>query len=89
MATRRKTVRKRAAKPRRAKAAKPARRAAAHKKSDGEETMNIIAGLLVIILIGLGIFYYQLTSTMPAPPPPSAASTAPMAPAAPAGPAQK
>jgi len=49
---RRKTVRK---------AARPARRRARPRKSaaDSEETMNIIAGILVVILIGLGIYFYQ------------------------------
>ncbi len=49
-ARRRKTARK---------AAKPARRRAARKSRDTEETMNIIAGILVVILIGLGIYFYQ------------------------------
>jgi hypothetical protein len=41
------------------KTAKPKRRRAARKASDAEETMNIIAGILVVILIGLGIYFYQ------------------------------
>jgi hypothetical protein len=45
----------------RKKAAKPARRRASRKASDTEETMNIIAGILVVILIGLGIYFYQTT----------------------------
>lgn len=52
MAKRRKAVRRKAAK------AKPARRSRS-KKSDPDETMNIIAGILVVILIGLGIYFYQ------------------------------
>ena len=55
MAKKRKAVRRR-------KAAKPkaaARRRAARKTGDAEETMNIIAGILVVILIGLGIYFYQ------------------------------
>jgi len=51
------TVRKVARK----KAAKPARRRARSRKSDPDETMNIIAGILVVILIGLGIYFYQTT----------------------------
>jgi hypothetical protein len=53
---------------RRRKATRPKaaarRRAAAprRKASDTEETMNIIAGILVVILIGLGIYFYS-TST--------------------------
>ena len=31
------------------------------KNADQEETMNIIAGILVVILIGLGIYFYQTT----------------------------
>jgi hypothetical protein len=48
---------------RRRKAAKPkaAARRSRGKKSDSEETMNIIAGILVVILIGLGIYFYQTT----------------------------
>jgi hypothetical protein len=52
---------------RRRKATRPKaaarRRAAAprRKASDTEETMNIIAGILVVILIGLGIYFYQTT----------------------------
>jgi hypothetical protein len=55
MAKKRKAVRRKAAK------AKPARRRARRSKSasDAEETMNIIAGILVVILIGLGIYFYQ------------------------------
>ena len=54
------TVRKVARK----KAAKPARRRASRRSksvSDAEETMNIIAGILVVVLIGLGIYFYQTT----------------------------
>lgn len=43
-------------------AAKPARRRtrrASKTEADSEETMNIIAGILVVILIGLGIYFYQ------------------------------
>jgi capsular polysaccharide biosynthesis protein len=54
MAKKRKMVRRKAAK------AKPARRSRS-KKSDPDETMNIIAGILVVILIGLGIYFYQTT----------------------------
>jgi len=45
------------------KAARP--KAAARKRSSrsssgaSDETMNIIAGILVVILIGLGIYFYQ------------------------------
>ena len=53
MAKKRKAARKTAK-------AKPARRRRASRKaSDIEETMNIIAGILVVILIGLGIYFYQ------------------------------
>jgi cobalamin biosynthesis protein CobD/CbiB len=53
MAKKRKAARKTAK-------AKPARRRSSRKKSsDAEETMNIIAGILVVILIGLGIYFYQ------------------------------
>lgn len=55
MAKKRKMVRRKAAK------AKPARRRSRSKKSDPDETMNIIAGILVVILIGLGIYFYQTT----------------------------
>lgn len=48
-------VRRKAAKP------KAAARRTRSKKSDSEETMNIIAGILVVILIGLGIYFYQTT----------------------------
>ena len=46
---------------RRRKAARPkaAARRTRSKKSDTDETMNIIAGILVVILIGLGIYFYQ------------------------------
>ena len=46
---------------RRARKAKPARRRSRSRKSDPDETMNIIAGILVVILIGLGIYFYQTT----------------------------
>ena len=46
-------VRRKATKP------KAAARRPRSKKSDSEETMNIIAGILVVILIGLGIYFYQ------------------------------
>ena len=56
MAKKRKAVRRKAAK------AKPARRRSRSKSvSDAEETMNIIAGILVVVLIGLGIYFYQTT----------------------------
>jgi hypothetical protein len=61
-AARRKTVRK---------AAKPKRRRASRKASDAEETMNIIAGILVVILIGLGIYFYQANQKAGALPPPT------------------
>jgi capsular polysaccharide biosynthesis protein len=54
MAKKRKMVRRKATK------AKTARRRS-RKKSDPDETMNIIAGILVVILIGLGIYFYQTT----------------------------
>ncbi|HZT28099.1 MAG TPA: hypothetical protein VFA57_20625 [Pseudolabrys sp.] len=57
------------------KRAKPSRRG---KRSDSEETINIIAGILVVILIGIGVYYYQTTTTTPVSAP--AAST--MSPAA-------
>ena len=47
------TVRRKATRP------KAAARRTRGKKSDSEETMNIIAGILVVILIGLGIYFYQ------------------------------
>jgi hypothetical protein len=55
MAKKRKAVRRKAAK------AKPARRRSRRSKSvsDAEVTMNIIAGILVVILIALGIYFYQ------------------------------
>jgi hypothetical protein len=53
MAKKRKVVRRKAAKP------KAAARRSRSKKSDADETMNIIAGILVVILIGLGIYFYQ------------------------------
>jgi hypothetical protein len=60
---------------------------ARRKGSDADETMNIIAALLVVVLIGLGIYFYQanqkpavtgMTSSLPA------ATTSAPAPAAPA-----
>ncbi len=33
--------------------------AARRSSSSADETMNIIAGILVVILIGLGIYFYQ------------------------------
>jgi len=49
---------------RRTKTARPkptARRRSSRGSSSGtsDETMNIIAGILVVILIGLGIYFYQ------------------------------
>jgi len=49
---------------RRTKTARPkptARRRSSRRSSSGtsDETMNIIAGILVVILIGLGIYFYQ------------------------------
>lgn len=64
------TVRKVARK----KAAKPARRRSRSRKSDPDETMNIIAGILVVILIGLGIYFYQTTQKTGALPPPTQVS---------------
>ena len=61
---------KKAARRKTAKA-KPARRRASKKASDAEETMNIIAGILVVILIGLGIYFYQTTQKSGALPPPT------------------
>jgi len=41
-------------------AAKPApRRRSSSGGATSDETMNIIAGILVVILIGLGIYFYQ------------------------------
>jgi hypothetical protein len=62
------TVRKAA---RRTARAKPARRRASRKQSDAEETMNIIAGILVVILIGLGIYFYQASQRTGAIEPPT------------------
>ena len=58
---------------RRTAKAKPAqrRRASRRKSSDAEETMNIIAGILVVILIGLGIYFYQANQKAGALPPPT------------------
>lgn len=53
------------------KAAKPARRRSRSKKSDPDETMNIIAGILVVVLIGLGIYYYQASQKTGAIEPPT------------------
>ena len=66
MAKKRKAVRKTAK-------AKPARRRSRRSKaaSDAEETMNIIAGILVVILIGLGIYFYQANQKAGALPPPT------------------
>ncbi len=56
MAKKRKVMRAR-------KVARPktaARRRTVRRSSiSGDETMNIIAGILVVILIGLGIYFYQ------------------------------
>jgi len=44
------------------KAARPkaaARKRASRSSGASDETMNIIAGILVVILIGLGIYFYQ------------------------------
>jgi cell division protein FtsL len=57
-----------------AKAARPARRRTRRKSSkisDTEETMNIIAGILVVILIGLGIYFYQASQKSGAIAPPT------------------
>ena len=57
-------VRRKATKP------KAAARRPRSKKSDADETMNIVAGILVVILIGLGIYFYQTTQktgALPAP----------------------
>jgi len=54
MAKKRRAVRRKASKPKAA-----ARRRSSRKSSDTDETMNIIAGILVVILIGLGIYFYQ------------------------------
>ena len=62
MAKKRKAVRRKASK------AKASRR---RKSSDAEETMNIIAGILVVILIGLGIYFYQTTQKTGAIEPPT------------------
>jgi cobalamin biosynthesis protein CobD/CbiB len=42
-----------------ARAKPPARRSARRSGKNADETMNIIAGILVVILIGLGIYFYQ------------------------------
>jgi hypothetical protein len=67
MAKKRKAVRRKAT---RAKAA-PRRRARSAKKSDGDETMNIIAVILVVILVGLGIYFYQTSQKSGAIEPPT------------------
>ena len=54
MAKKRKTARKTM---KRAKAA--ARRSSRRKGDSSDETMNIIVALLVVALIGLGIYFYQ------------------------------
>ena len=54
MAKKRRAVRRKASKPKTA-----ARRRSSRKSSDTDETMNIIAGILVVVLIGLGIYFYQ------------------------------
>ena len=57
MAMKRKNTRR----ARKAARPKPAARKRASRSSSGasDETMNIIAGILVVILIGLGIYFYQ------------------------------
>ena len=65
MAKKRKMVRRKATK------AKPARRRSARKSGDAEETMNIIAGILVVVLIGLGIYFYQANQKAGSLPPPT------------------
>ena len=56
MAKKRKAVRRKARRSRPAARRKVARR----KSSSADETMNIIAALLVVALIGLGIYFYQM-----------------------------
>jgi hypothetical protein len=52
--------RKKTTRARKAARAKPAaRRRASRSSGTSDETMNIIAGILVVILIGLGIYFYQ------------------------------
>ena len=53
--------RKKTTRARKAARAKPAARRRSSRSSSGasDETMNIIAGILVVILIGLGIYFYQ------------------------------
>ncbi len=84
MAKRRKAVRRTARRP------KAARRKGARRKGSDDETLNIIAALLVVVLIGLGIYFYQMTqkpaSTGMTSSPPAATTSAP-APAAPMAPA--
>lgn len=65
MAKKRKAVRRRSAK------AKSTRRRSRKSSTDAEETMNIIAGILVVILIGLGIYFYQANQKAGALPPPT------------------
>jgi cobalamin biosynthesis protein CobD/CbiB len=55
MAKKRKTARKTM---KRAKAA-ARRRSPRRKGGSSDETMNIVVGLLVVALIGLGIYFYQ------------------------------
>jgi len=64
MAKKRKVARRRTVK--RAKRAKPAaRRRSAKSGMSPDETMNMIVALLVVVLIGLGIYFYQ-TNQKPA-----------------------
>ena len=73
MAKKRKVARARkAARP------KPAARRTARRSSSGtsDETMNIIAGILVVILIGLGIYFYQASQKTGAIEPPIKVATA-------------
>jgi hypothetical protein len=87
MAKRRKTARTRKV------SSKPARRPRPRRtgKSDEADAMQVLAAVLVIVLIGFAIYFYQVdvkpmqapmappTAMAPSPPPPAA----PMAPAAP------
>jgi hypothetical protein len=88
--------RRKARSARKASRARPARRRTTRRKSDADETMNIIAALLVVVLIGLGIYFYQLNqkpgATGMSNKPPATVTTAapkPAAPGAPAAPATK
>jgi hypothetical protein len=79
MAKRRKAVRRKARRPKAA-----ARRRGARRKGSDDETLNIIAAILVVLLIGLGIYFYQINdkpaATGMTSNPPAASAPAPTAP---------